>query len=178
MVSQYMEGERGRHTLLRLPGGDRPYTDLDSYNADTDAVVMMTLHSAKGLEFPNVFIVGMEEGSSCGLCHATTRRSGGGAALCHVGITRAALPVNSSQRLIFGQTARNRPSRFLKEVPQELCDVHDQTLLARKLTGSNKVAPKRPSTPKTTSAWPPSTPGTTIALSPGDRVSTKVFGEG
>ena len=158
------------------------YTDLDSYNADTDAVVMMTLHSAKGLEFPNVFIVGMEEGIFPGIqamhhpAEVEEERR-----LAYVGITRAKKRLylcNSSQRLIFGQTARNRPSRFLKEVPQELCDVHDQTLLARKLTGSNKVAPKRPQHAQNNIGVAAQHTGTTIALSPGDRVKHKVFGEG
>ena len=158
------------------------YTDLDSYNTDADAVVMMTLHSAKGLEFPNVFIVGMEEGIFPGIqairhpAEVEEERR-----LAYVGITRAKKRLylcNSAQRLIFGQTTRNRPSRFLKEIPEGLCDIQDQTLLARKLTGSNKVAPKRPQHAQNNIGVAAQHTGTTIALSPGDRVKHKVFGEG
>ncbi|HEY8528485.1 MAG TPA: DNA helicase PcrA [Paenibacillaceae bacterium] len=92
-----------------------------------DAVVLMTLHSAKGLEFPAVFIVGMEEGIFPGSRALTEpeeleeeRR------LCYVGITRAMRKLYLSYartRLLYGRTSSNMPSRFLAEIPDELKDV-------------------------------------------------------
>ena len=101
-------------------------TDLDNYNSDTESTVMMTLHSAKGLEFPVVFIVGMEEGLFPGnqVMYDPTeleeeRR------LCYVGITRAKEKLyitNARSRMLFGNTSFTRPSRFLGEIPEELTD--------------------------------------------------------
>ncbi len=101
-------------------------TDIDNYNADTDAVVMMTLHSSKGLEFPVVFIPGLEEGVFPGMQSIydpgeieEERR------LAYVGITRAMkilYLLNTRSRMIFGSTRYNQPSRFLKELPDECCE--------------------------------------------------------
>lgn len=101
-------------------------TDIDNYNSDSESVVMMTLHSAKGLEFPVVFIVGVEEGLFPGnqVMYDPTeieeeRR------LCYVGITRAKEKLyitNARQRMLFGNTSLTRPSRFLKEIPDHLTE--------------------------------------------------------
>lgn len=101
-------------------------TDIDNYNASTDAVVMMTLHSAKGLEFPHVFIVGMEEGVFPGSQAIYNpedmeeeRR------LAYVGITRAKKKLyltNTRTRLMFGSTTHNPQSRFLNEIPDSLLE--------------------------------------------------------
>lgn len=103
------------------------YTDIEQYNASDDAVVMMTMHSAKGLEFPHVFLVGFEDGLFPG------QRSIGDSEdmeeerrLCYVAITRAkkALTISHArQRMIYGRTGSSLPSRFLKEIP-DACIVH------------------------------------------------------
>ncbi len=99
-------------------------TDIDNYNAETDAVVMMTLHAAKGLEFPVVFISGMEEDLFPG-----TRLSFNDEdieeerRLAYVGITRAKKKLyltNARSRILFGSTKYNPPSRFVREIPEEL----------------------------------------------------------
>ena len=100
------------------------YTDLDSYDADSDAVTLMTLHAAKGLEFPVVFIPGMEEGvfpSARALGEQQQleeeRR------LAYVGITRAKRSLtllHAKRRMLFGQTSSGRLSRFVTEIPDEL----------------------------------------------------------
>ena len=101
-------------------------TDIDNYNADNESVVMMTLHSAKGLEFPYVFIVGMEEGLFPGNqvmydpSEVEEERR-----LCYVGITRAKQKLyitNAKTRMIYGNTSITRPSRFISEIPEELVD--------------------------------------------------------
>ncbi len=101
-------------------------TDIDNYNADNESVVMMTLHSAKGLEFPYVFIVGMEEGLFPGNqvmydpSEIEEERR-----LCYVGITRAKQKLfitNARTRMIYGNTSITRPSRFISEIPEELVD--------------------------------------------------------
>lgn len=112
-------------------------SDIDSYNEDEDAVVLMTLHSAKGLEFPVVFITGMEEGIFPGNQSMFSeedleeeRR------LAYVGITRAKKKlylISSQQRMLYGQTSRNMPSRFLREIPSSVID--DQSVVARRSTG-------------------------------------------
>ena len=99
------------------------YTDLDQYDADAEAVVLMTMHSAKGLEFDHVFLVGMEEGlfpSSRGTSSSEDleeeRR------LCYVGITRARKTLTMTyarQRMLYGHTTYGRPSRFLQELPKD-----------------------------------------------------------
>ena len=109
-------------------------SDIDSYNEDEDAVV---LHSAKGLEFPVVFIPGMEEGIFPGNQSMFSeedleeeRR------LAYVGITRAKKKlylISSQQRMLYGQTSRNMPSRFLREIPSSVID--DQSVVARRSTG-------------------------------------------
>ncbi|MBQ3356766.1 MAG: UvrD-helicase domain-containing protein [Oscillospiraceae bacterium] len=100
------------------------YTDIEQYDKDADAVVMMTMHSAKGLEFPNVFIVGCEEGLFPGLRSiGDNEEMEEERRLCYVAITRAKrhLTVTSArQRMLYGHTTVNRPSRFLSEIPDEL----------------------------------------------------------
>ncbi|MDE6412987.1 MAG: UvrD-helicase domain-containing protein, partial [Eubacterium sp.] len=101
-------------------------SDIDSYNADDDCVVLMTLHSAKGLEFPVVFIPGMEEGIFPGNQSIYSeddleeeRR------LAYVGITRAKEKlylINARQRMLYGQTNRNMGSRFIREIPVSVTD--------------------------------------------------------
>lgn len=98
-------------------------SDIDSYNEQTDVSVLMTLHSAKGLEFPIVFMVGMEEGIFPGRRSMfdeeeveEERR------LAYVGITRAREKLyltNAATRMLYGSTNRNPVSRFLEEIPAE-----------------------------------------------------------
>ena len=99
------------------------YTDLDSVEADDNCVTMMTVHSAKGLEFPIVYVVGMEEGIFPGSSAQydqeeleEERR------LCYVAMTRAKEKLtmtNCRQRMLYGRTSANRASRFLEEIPEE-----------------------------------------------------------
>ena len=100
------------------------YTDLEQYNESDDAAVMMTMHSAKGLEFPNVFLVGLEDGLFPGMRAIgdmdemeEERR------LCYVAITRAKETLTISyarQRMLYGRTNASLPSRFLREIPEEI----------------------------------------------------------
>ncbi|MHA6532787.1 DNA helicase PcrA [Paenibacillus sp. BAC0078] len=102
--------------------------DIDSMNDDeeerSDAVVLMTMHSAKGLEFPTVFIIGMEEGV---FPHSRAFQDNDELEeerrLAYVGITRAEKQLFLScarMRTLFGRTTANPPSRFLEEIPEEL----------------------------------------------------------
>lgn len=102
--------------------------DVDGYTEGEDTVVLMTLHSSKGLEFPTVFIAGFEEGIFPSYYAAT---EGGDAGLeeerrlCYVGITRAKRELYltaANSRMMHGQINSNLPSRFLKEIPKELID--------------------------------------------------------
>lgn len=96
------------------------YTDIEQYDENADAAVMMTIHSAKGLEFPYVFLVGWEEGlfpSSRSMDPAELEEE---RRLCYVAITRAKQNLAISyakQRMLYGHTNFNRPSRFLSELP-------------------------------------------------------------
>ena len=101
-------------------------SDIDSYNENEDAVVLMTLHSAKGLEFPVVFIPGMEEGIFPGAqCMFSEEELEEERRLAYVGITRAKEKlylINAQQRMLYGTTNRNMPSRFLREIPVDVTD--------------------------------------------------------
>ena len=100
--------------------------DIDNLESDNDYVVLMTLHSAKGLEFPNVYMAGLEDGMFPSYMTITAddpteieeeRR------LCYVGITRAMERLNITSakvRMIRGETQYNKISRFVREIPQEL----------------------------------------------------------
>ena len=98
------------------------YTDLEQYNESDDAVVMMTMHSAKGLEFPNVFLVGFEDGLFPGMrAIGDTEEMEEERRLCYVAITRAKQNLyisHARQRMIYGRTGATMPSRFLKEIPE------------------------------------------------------------
>ena len=104
------------------------YTDIEQYDAEADSVVMMTMHSAKGLEFPTVFIVGAEEGIFPG-----TRSIGDPEELeeerrlCYVAITRAKKKLYLTaafRRMLFGRTSSNLPSRFIGEIPENLIETY------------------------------------------------------
>ena len=99
------------------------YTDLDDTSDSDNCVMMMTMHSAKGLEFPHVYVVGMEEGVFPGNRAMTDgeemeeeRR------ICYVAMTRAKEKLTMTcarQRMLFGRTTPNMPSRFLEEIPED-----------------------------------------------------------
>lgn len=102
------------------------FTDIDNYDSGTDSVVLMTIHSAKGLEFPVVFLPGWEEGVFPGSAviydpsQVEEERR-----LAYVAITRAREELyllNADSRMIFGSTNRNRISRFAEEIPEELLE--------------------------------------------------------
>lgn len=99
------------------------YTDLDSYDESSDCAVMMTMHSAKGLEYDNVFVVGVEESIFPGLASiGDTAEIEEERRLCYVAITRAKKKLvltSARQRMLFGRTTSNMPSRFTEEIPSE-----------------------------------------------------------
>lgn len=117
--------------------------DIDSLEESSNHVVLMTLHSAKGLEFPNVYLAGLEDGIFPSYMTITSddpteieeeRR------LCYVGITRARenlVITSAKQRMIRGETQYNKVSRFVKEIPVDLLDsgvVEDKALELPKST--------------------------------------------
>lgn len=103
--------------------------DIDSYEEGEEAVALMTLHSAKGLEFPYVFMIGMEEGIFPGyraVVYGGEKEIEEERRLCYVGITRAKQELfltHAKSRMQHGITQYNPPSRFLKEIPAELVDM-------------------------------------------------------
>ncbi len=181
------------------------YTDLDNFDNNADCVVMMTMHSAKGLEFPNVFIVGAEEGIFPG-----TRAIGEQdemeeeRRLCYVAITRARKRLYitcAKRRMLFGRTSANKPSRFLEEIPDDDIDrpepaYNDFGSTGRGFSSYSSYnygsAPRSGSTRSYTSksaaparkpsVAPPSGKSVSDAPAPdfslGDRITHKAFGSG
>ena len=102
------------------------YTDLDSYDRSDDSAVLMTMHSAKGLEFPVVFIIGAEEGLfPSSMVIGDNNEMEEERRLCYVAITRAREKLyitSASQRMLYGRTSSNLPSRFVEEIPTELTE--------------------------------------------------------
>ncbi len=116
--------EGRENSLEEFLAGVSLVADIDQMDENPDYTALMTIHSAKGLEFPAVFIAGAEEGVFPG-CRTSfeealmeeERR------LCYVGMTRAQKKLymtNAKQRLLFGNTTYNRPSRFINEIPEDL----------------------------------------------------------
>ncbi len=169
------------------------YTDIDNYDPNADAVVLMTLHSAKGLEFPVVFIPGMEEGIFPGMqsiynpaeCEEERR-------LAYVGITRARKRLYlccAGERMLFGRTNRNRQSRFLEEIPAGLVERKDELAQRMQEQRSRMVSAPVPShtvnrggsiggvqSASRSTAAPAQPAAFNIAV--GDTVSHRVFGKG
>ena len=163
-------------------------TDIDSYSDTEDCVVLMTLHSAKGLEFENVFIPGMEENVFPGYQSTLSendmqeeRR------LAYVGITRAKKRlylIHAASRMVFGHTNRNRPSRFIAEIPEELtlprkrvitpAMVPEMELPTPKAARKADITMSRTITPATVHKTNDPSKNYTVGM----RVKHKVFGEG
>ena len=130
-VAMEFEKEEAENTLQDFLEGMTLSSDIDNVEEAEDSVTLMTLHSAKGLEFPVVFLVGMEEGifpgfRSIGEPEAIEEER----RLCYVGVTRARenlFLTCSKMRTVFGSTSCNAPSRFLEEIPQELLDGYEDS---------------------------------------------------
>ena len=119
----FLEGNPEDATLSGFLNEIALYTDLDSVEADDNCVTMMTIHSAKGLEFPTVYVVGMEEGIFPGsAAQYDAEELEEERRLCYVAMTRAKEKLtltNCRQRMLYGRTSANRASRFLEEIPEE-----------------------------------------------------------
>ncbi len=131
-VAIEFEEESADNTLSEFLEGITLSSDLDNMEENEDTVTLMTLHSAKGLEFPAVFLVGLEEGVFPGYKSiGEPKELEEERRLCYVGITRAKqylFLTFSKQRTVFGSTSCNPVSRFLKEIPPELLDGYDDAL--------------------------------------------------
>lgn len=167
-------------------------SDIDSYDENADAVVMMTIHSAKGLEFPYVFLPGMEEGIFPGMQAAADpadmeeeRR------LAYVAITRARERLYISyarERMLYGRTQYNRPSRFIEEIPESVSDIEQQRKQqaeAKAASESGTRSRKQPVISKeffkqadSAASINRTKSGGLSALNAGDRVQHRSFGEG
>ena len=164
------------------------YTDLEQYNESDDAVVMMTMHSAKGLEFPHVFLVGFEDGLFPGM------RAIGDAEemeeerrLCYVAITRAKQSLtitHARQRMLYGRTSATLPSRFLREIPEDCIEKRggfhrtaEGGYSGYSQRGSYAAAPRKskPSVLSTATAAPAAA---CLELNQGDMVMHAAFGRG
>ena len=162
-------------------------TDIDNYDETADTVVMMTMHSAKGLDFPVVFLPGFEEGIFPGLQAIydpneiqEERR------LCYVAITRAKESLyllNADSRMLFGSTSRNRPSRFSLEIPLDLINkTREQDWRKPDLGTKMPVAETELRRKSATAAMhfgqvtPPARSGNVFKT--GDMVQHKTFGKG
>lgn len=170
-VTREFDREQPGGTLEDFLSGLALVTDIDSYDDNSDQVTMMTLHSAKGLEFPIVFLVGMEEGI---FPHSRSlhdpKEMEEERRLCYVGITRAKerLYITHCQlRTLYGHTKSNKPSRFLDEIPDKFLTTRDP-LDRESARNTNTIEP---------AGWPESriSPSSFI---PGDRVYHRKWGSG
>ncbi|WP_370812334.1 ATP-dependent helicase [Butyricicoccus pullicaecorum] len=164
------------------------YTDADQDEEEDDTVLMMTMHSAKGLEFPTVFLCGMEDGLFPSFrADESDEDLEEERRLCYVAITRAKQQLYltcAERRLMYGQTRYARPSRFLQEIPAELLD---SNLTERARQAEAEQAQKKAYRPRSTvnqsyrsaSALQSSmTTSSVPTFACGDRVMHKAFGEG
>lgn len=164
-------------------------TDIDNYDADADTCVMMTLHSAKGLEFPVVFITGMEDGIFPSIASIMNpeelneeRR------LAYVGITRAKQKLyltKTRSRMLFGSTTYNKVSRFVNEIPDNLLYfTGDKKTFSSgaSFSGGDKVSVGSYAKPSYTagsfSAYKKPAAQSGVVYNVGDSVLHKVFGKG
>lgn len=168
-------------------------TDIDNYDTEADCTVIMTLHSAKGLEFPVVFIPGMEDGIFPSMATIMNpdemneeRR------LAYVGITRAKKKlylIKAKERMLFGSTSRNRQSRFLGEIPEELIERTGEERkvempsgfsqgLGSKVTIGSFAQQKKPAYSPTAPSRQGAAAQKTQVYNVGDAVLHKVFGKG
>ena len=142
-----MEAEQREATLSGFLEEIALIADIDSVEADQDYVLLMTLHSAKGLEFPYVYLAGMEDGifpSSMCIFSGDSSDMEEERRLCYVGITRAMKELtltSAQQRMIRGETQYNRVSRFVREIPWELVEL-GHTVQTRKPSASETPSPK------------------------------------
>ena len=158
------------------------YTDIDGYSADDDCTIMMTMHSAKGLEFPVVFVVGMEEGIFPGVRSIgdpeemeEERR------LCYVALTRAKRELyltNARQRMIFGRTAMNLPSRFTDEIPADDVERSGHSAEQQREWKPRKRLAPEPRAHAVQAAKPASSAAPKPSFAVGDRVKHMAFGPG
>ena len=120
--------------------------EIDSVDENQDYVILMTLHSAKGLEFPYVYLAGMEDGmfpGSMSIFSGDPSDMEEERRLCYVGITRAMKELtltSAQQRMVRGETQYNRVSRFVREIPRELVEL------------GNTVQERKPKMPETKSS--------------------------
>lgn len=174
------------------------FTDIDNYDQGADSAVMMTIHSAKGLEFPVVFLPGWEEGVFPGMAvlynpeEVEEERR-----LAYVAITRAREELylyHAESRMIFGSTSRNRLSRFAGEIPEELLEHTRSREWGGRSVGTMPAFGNRPAAGATSGgatqggekparAKPayvphPVKPTPAGTFKPGDTVSHKTFGQG
>lgn len=164
-------------------------SDIDNYDENADNVTLMTIHSAKGLEFPYVFLIGVEEGIFPGDMSKYNpddleeeRR------LCYVGITRAKKELYIShvkERMVFGQTKRPQPSRFIEEMDSDVCDFEDKTTKIAAVmpksvatVGRNNYYGQNSSLFSQQKTQVKKTITEKKEYFPGDRVSHKLFGPG
>lgn len=135
-VAIEFEDESADNKLSDFLEGITLSSDIDNMEETEENVTLMTLHSSKGLEFPVVFLVGMEEGIFPGYKSiGEPKELEEERRLCYVGITRAKehlFLTCSKQRTIFGSTSCNQVSRFLREIPSDLLDGYDETLGEKK----------------------------------------------
>ncbi len=164
------------------------FTDIENYDQEADAVVMMTIHSAKGLEFPTVFLCGVEEGlfpgvRSLGIDEEIEEER----RLFYVAATRARQQLhisNAASRMLFGQTSYNRPSRFVEEIPKELLQIkYSETVnvIKQGTSGASEsyFKPKSRNTAYASSmSFGAKTTEKESTLNAGDRVIHKSFGKG
>jgi len=133
-VAMEFEEESADNGLSDFLEGITLSSDLDNMEETEETVTLMTLHSAKGLEFPVVFLVGMEEGIFPGYKSIGEQKElEEERRLCYVGVTRAKenlFLTNSKQRTTFGSTTHNPPSRFLQEIPKELLDGYEDAIVS------------------------------------------------
>ena len=161
------------------------YTEADRDDNSDDRVTLMTVHSAKGLEYDNVFVVGMEEGIFPGIRSMDSpedleeeRR------LAYVAITRAKKKLylsNAAQRLLFGQTQRNLTSRFIKEITRELIEKNDNTISLRNQMSNEAVTAVHSSSLQQQLARnkaKSNTKAEAVEYTAGERVMHNSFGEG
>ncbi len=188
-ILSYMENTQ-QPTLAGFLEEIALYTDLEEYNASDDAVVLMTMHSAKGLEFPNVFLVGFEDGLFPGMRsigdHEEMEEE---RRLCYVAITRAKQNLtitHARSRMLYGRTAAAMPSRFLREIPEDVMvkkggyHTYGQQSCGDNFTYTARytqpqVAP-RPDFASSMASNTPKTP--MLELNRGDMVSHTAFGTG